>query len=200
MKPAERLPLYLDLNKRLVVIVGGGAAAAEKLRGLLCTGCHLRLVSPEISAETRALIAQWPKEEALYIESAYEPSHLEGAWLVYAATSLGSLNHEIVELCSAKRIWANSVDDPAHSRFYSCSQLRKGPWRFAIATDGQFAGLSKLLRETLEAVLPEEDAQSLEEIARFRQRLMERLPDPAKRREALKGILGALREKYLGQD
>lgn len=200
MNSTGRLPLYLDLNKRLVVIIGGGAAAAEKLRGLLGTGCHLRLVSPEITEETRILISKWPMEEALYIESPYKPSHLEGAWLVYAATNLGPLNHEIVEQCSVRHIWANSVDDPAHSRFYSCSQLRKGPWRFAIATDGQFAGLSKLLRETLETLLPEEDAQSLEEIAQFRQRLMERLPDPAKRREALKEILSALREKYLGQN
>ena len=197
MKAAERLPLYMDLRERLVVIVGGGAAAAEKLRGLSGTGCLLRLVSPAISEETSALLAKWPKGKASYIESTYEPSHLEGAWLAYAATDNAMVNQAVVAECEALRLWANSVDDPAHSRFYSCSQVRKGPWRFAIATDGQFAGLSKLLRETLEALLPEADEAALAEIASFRRLIMQRLPEASQRREALQEILGALRDKYL---
>lgn len=48
-------PLMLNLNKKVVVIVGGGKIAYRKASGLKDTGAFVTVVSPEICKEMKEL-------------------------------------------------------------------------------------------------------------------------------------------------
>lgn len=48
-------PLMLNLNKKVVVIIGGGKIAYRKASGLKDTGAFVTVISPEICAEMKEL-------------------------------------------------------------------------------------------------------------------------------------------------
>src|SRR5206468_5232861 len=76
----DLLPVFLNVAGRRVVLVGGGRVAAAKLPSLVATGARVTVVAPEVREE----IARSPVD---VVHRTFEPSHLDGAWLVVAAAT-----------------------------------------------------------------------------------------------------------------
>jgi uroporphyrin-III C-methyltransferase/precorrin-2 dehydrogenase/sirohydrochlorin ferrochelatase len=85
----------------------------------------------------------------------FEPSDLEGVWFAVAAADPAT-NRSVAEAAGERRIFVNAVDDPANASAYLGGVVRKGGVTFAISTDGRAPALAGLLREGLEAVLPDD--------------------------------------------
>jgi uroporphyrin-III C-methyltransferase/precorrin-2 dehydrogenase/sirohydrochlorin ferrochelatase len=62
----------------------------------------------------------------------------------------------------------NAVDDPQAGSAYTGGVLRRGGVTLAVSTEGQAPALAGLLREALEAVLPEEIETWVREAASLR--------------------------------
>lgn len=143
---AELLPLFLTLTGRRVLLVGGGPVAASKLQALLAAGAEVQVVSPEVRPE----IEQSGIE---ILRRGFEPSDVEGAWLVVAAAP-PEVNRQVAEAAEAHRIFVNAVDDPANATAFLSGVVRRDGVTLAISTRGHAPGLAGLLREAFDAVLP----------------------------------------------
>jgi len=140
-------PAFLKLEGLPVVIVGGGTVAASKLDGLLAAGAHVTVVSPHVLPEIR--------DRVTVIEQAFRPAHLAGArWVVAAATP--DVNRDVAAAAAARGLFVNAVDDPSAATAYLGGVVRRGPVEIAISTGGLAPALAGLLREALEAVLPDD--------------------------------------------
>ena len=140
-------PVFLKLDGLPVVIVGGGTVAASKLDGLLAAGARVTVVAPSVRDEIRA--------RATVIEAAFRPEHLAGArWVVAAATP--EVNREVAVAAAARGLFVNAVDDPASATAYLGGVVRRGPIEIAISTSGLAPALAGLVREAIEAILPED--------------------------------------------
>ena len=140
-------PVFLKLAGLPVVIVGGGTVAAGKLDGLLAAGAQVTVVAPAVRPEIR--------DRATVIEAAFRPTHLEGArWVVAAATP--EVNREVAAAAAARGLFVNAVDDPAAATAYLGGVVRRGDVEIAISTGGVAPALAGLLREALDALLPDE--------------------------------------------
>jgi siroheme synthase-like protein len=148
MSPPTLFPAFLRLAGRNVVLVGGGAVAAAKLPALLETGAVVTVVAPEIREE----IASSPVSLRL---RPFRAGDLEGAWFVVAAAT-PEVNRHVREAAEALRVFVNAVDDPASASAYTGGVLRRGGVTVAVSTEGRAPALAGLLREALDAVLPEE--------------------------------------------
>lgn len=145
---AELLPVFLKLAGRKVVLVGGGRVASAKLPALLAAGADLTVVAPVVSPAIDAAgvaVARRP----------FAPRDLDGAWLVVAAAT-PEVNREVAAAAEARRVFVNAVDDPASASAYTGGVLRRGGVTIAVSTEGRAPALAGLLREGLEAVLPED--------------------------------------------
>jgi uroporphyrin-III C-methyltransferase/precorrin-2 dehydrogenase/sirohydrochlorin ferrochelatase len=161
----DLLPLFLDLKGRDVLLVGGGRVAAAKLRQLLAAGAHVRVVSPLMRAEIEriAFIATPPvaaEERArgggssmAIVRRAFLPSDLDGVWLAVAAAT-PEVNRAVAEAAMQRRVFVNAVDDPDNGTAYMGGVVRREDVTIAISTGGDAPGLTSLLREALDAVLP----------------------------------------------
>ena len=192
MAPAL-LPLFLDLKDQTVLLVGGGGVALDKFRALRPTGCRLRLVALDFSPEFRA-----EAEGQDLRQRAFQAQDLEGVRLVVSATNDPAANAEVAALARQRGIWVNAVDDPASCDALFASTFRRGPWTVALSTGGAFAGLSRSLRLALEDLLPAEDEALFEELVDLRSRLRTRIPEPAARSAALRGLLKQFEQTYFG--
>src|SRR5258706_15890284 len=78
------LPIFVKLRDRLVVVVGGGAVAEGKTEGLFAAEARVRVVAPQGTPAIAQWIAQGKVE---WRAKTFCPPDLDGAYLVFAATS-----------------------------------------------------------------------------------------------------------------
>ncbi|HJU82638.1 MAG TPA: bifunctional precorrin-2 dehydrogenase/sirohydrochlorin ferrochelatase [Holophagaceae bacterium] len=186
------LPLFLDLRRSSVLLVGGGSVAQAKLQALRAAGGAPRIVAARVSPAFRI------EAEGLELhERAFTPSDLDGVRLVVSATNDGATNAAIAEAARRRDIWVNAVDDPGACDAYFASTLRRGPLTLAVSTGGAFPGLGRHLRRALEPLLPEADEALLHQLAGLRNRLRARLPDPERRSAVLRELLTEFERRYL---
>ncbi|MCF7742844.1 siroheme synthase CysG [Aeromonas veronii] len=189
----DYLPIFCRLDNKPVLLVGGGEVAERKARLLLDAGARLTVVAPELDPELAELAANGSIE---WLADEFVPEQLAGKWLVVAATDRREVNALVYQSANQARIFANVVDDPKRSSFIMPSIIDRSPLMVAISSGGKAPVLARLLREKLEALLP----QHLGAVATFagslRERVKARFASMGERRRFWERLLGADR---LGQ-
>ena len=152
--PSPRLlPLFLKLEGRCAVVVGAGAVAERKIASLLHAGATVRVVAPEATDEVKEHAREG---RVTWIARAFEEADLDGAWLVYAATTDRETQRRVARAAESRRVFCVAVDDPANASAYSGAVVERPPFMVAISSSGEAPALTRLLREIIEHVLPGE--------------------------------------------
>ena len=180
-------PVFLNLTGRRVVVVGGGPVAASKLAGLLAEGARLTVVAPEISRDCE-------RAGVTLLRRRFEDSDLDGAWWVVAAAP-PPVNRQVCEAAERRCLYVNAVDDPRHATAYLGGVVRRDGVTIAISTDGRAPALAGLLREAIDASLPDDLARWMAVADEERQRWKRDGVPMAHRRPQLLQTLNRLYEQ-----
>lgn len=173
------LPLFADLKGRAVLVVGGGAVAERKVDMLRKAGARVGIAAEKLNP----VLAEWVElGQVEWLGKQFQASLLEGVWLVISATDNHELNRQVAEAAESRRIWANVVDERDACSFIFPSIINRHPVQIAISSGGAAPVLARLLREKLEALLPQNLGTMAETAARWRERVKARLPSVAQRR------------------
>ncbi|TGK16333.1 precorrin-2 dehydrogenase/sirohydrochlorin ferrochelatase family protein [Leptospira kmetyi] len=191
---SRKYPAFLNLENKNILLIGGGKVALEKLPHLIESGAKITLISLEVCGQVARILEKHPEIKVEY--RSVEFSDLQGRALVFSATNDSDLNRRLSDYAHSWKIWINCADDPSNCDFYSAAVLDRGPIRVAISTEGSFAGLSGIVKTTLEELIPNEHEDELQELMRIRKELKSILPDSEKRRKVLKDLLQTLKEDY----
>jgi uroporphyrin-III C-methyltransferase/precorrin-2 dehydrogenase/sirohydrochlorin ferrochelatase len=141
-------PAFLKLAGRKVLVVGAGPMAASKIAPLREAGAVIHVVAPAICpAFDRAAVTAIACRE-------FQPHDLDDVWLVVAAAT-SAVNREVAAEAERRRLFVNAVDDPGNATVYLGGVVRRGGATIAISTDGAAPALAGLLREALDAALPD---------------------------------------------
>jgi siroheme synthase-like protein len=182
---SDLLPLFVNLGRRRVLLVGGGPVAAAKLRHLLAAGADVTVVAPDIVDDIRSSGVRFDPRP-------FRPEDLDGVWLAVAAAT-SDVNRQVAEAAESRRVFVNAVDDPGNATAFLSGVIRRGGVTLAISTSGEAPGLTALIREALDHVLPRDLSQWVAE-ARTQRREWRRNGVPMNRRRPL--LLGALNRLY----
>jgi len=144
----ELYPVFLHLDRREVLLVGGGTVAAAKLPALVSAGARVTVVAPRIDEGLR-------RPGIRLLDRAFAPADLDGKWLAIAAAT-PKVNRQVALAAGERRIFLNAADDRGSASAFLGGVLRKGGVTAAISTDGRAPALAGLMREALEALLPDE--------------------------------------------
>jgi len=177
-----------------VLVVGGGSVAQAKLRALEPTDCRLRAVALAFSPAFLKALEAFDAERH---ERSFRPEDLDGVHLVISATNDPAANALIAAQARERGLWVNAVDDAASCDALFPSILRRGPFVAAVSTEGAFAGLSRVVREALEDLVPDATIPEFEALVQLRRQLRTSLPDPAVRAERLRSLLRQVRQEAL---
>lgn len=150
--PAALLPLFVKLSGREVLVVGGGPVAAAKVRALLETGAKILVVAPELRPELEAIAASG---KISIQRRCFLASDLRAVWLVVAAAP-PEVNRVVAAEAESQRLYVLAVDDPSAASAYGAGTLRRGGVTVAVSTDGRAPALAGLVREGLDALLPDD--------------------------------------------
>lgn len=164
-------PVFLKLEQMHLLIVGGGNIGHEKLSAVLrnSPATAVTVVATWFSDETKQLAAEY--SNVRLIEKAFEPTDLDTADLVIAATGIRELSEEIIVEAHKRHILANIADTPDLCDFYLGSIVKKGDLKIAISTNGKSPTLAKRIREYLEEALPDTTQQLLDNLQQIRNQM-----------------------------
>ncbi len=179
----ELFPIFLNLAKRPVLVVGAGKVAARKVQALKLAGADVYVIAPAVCGDLRTLATG---NEVTLEERPYRRGDCEGAFLVIAATGDKTVNAAIRAEAESLGIPVNAVDDPANCSFYTPAVVRIGDVRIAVSTQGNAPGLAGMLRERLEETLPQGLGALVSEAAEYRARLKQEEPSEAERSRKFK--------------
>lgn len=146
------LPIFVDLNNRPVLVVGGGHVAVRKIEALLKAKAKVKVVSLALNEELTAL---YKAQQIEWIGKAFEESQVISVYLVIAATDDYALNQRVFEAAEAQQRLVNVVDDQPRCSYIFPSIIDRAPVQIAISSGGAAPVLIRLLREKLEALIPQ---------------------------------------------
>jgi uroporphyrin-III C-methyltransferase/precorrin-2 dehydrogenase/sirohydrochlorin ferrochelatase len=141
-------PIFLKLSGRSVLVVGGGTVATTKVDALRRAGARITVVAPRVSREIAA-------SRAKVVKRRFQAADLDGQWLVISAAT-PAVNRQVARAAEKRQLFVNAVDDPPNATAYLGGVLRRAGVTVAVSTDGQAPAIAGLLREGLDALLPED--------------------------------------------
>lgn len=164
-------PVFLDIRNRPVLVIGGGAIALEKIQNLLKAGARITVIAPTILPSIRRF-----NRRVTLIERSFRRWDLSTRYLlVFAATGESDLNQWVSATCRRKRIWCNTVDDPAYCHYIIPALVRRGPLTIAISTSGVSPLLAKRIKRQLTEWMGPEYTVITRLMQRYRQQVKDRI-------------------------
>ena len=146
-------PVLIHLEGKKVIVVGGGIVAQRKIDTLVEYDADVHVVSRELTPVLGKYLEQGTIK---LLGHEFRDKHLNGAFMVIAATDDPLLNRQVSEKAREKGLLVNAVDQPSHCNFIVPSILRRGDLLIAVSTSGKSPALAKKVREELEERFGEE--------------------------------------------
>ena len=164
-------PISIRLEGMKVVVVGGGVVAQRKIDTLLAYDADVHVISRKLTPK----LSKHLEEKRIKISGhEFEESHLDGAFVVIAATDDPLLNRQVSEKASARGLLINAVDQPADCSFIVPSILRRGDLLVAVSTSGKSPAFAKKVREELEKQFGDEYGSFLVLMGHLREEILEK--------------------------
>lgn len=124
----------LDVTDRLVVLIGGGDVTARRAERLRAEGAAVRIVAPELSARSAALLDRGGTTE--WVPRRFRSADLDGAWLAHTATGDPDVDRYVGDLCRARRIWCVDAGDGERGSARMAAEATQGDLKIGIASAG----------------------------------------------------------------
>ena len=184
------LPIFLRLEGRPVLVVGAGTVALAKIESLQSAGATITVVAPSAAPRIR----EWAHcDRLVWRQRLFEPTDLDGQFVVIAATNSSEVNHAVYEEALRRNVLCNAVDDPPNCDFYFGSVVARGDLQIAISTAGESPALAQRLRKEIDEQLPGDLGPWLAELGDLRNEVREAAPPG----EARNLLLHELAQRHL---
>lgn len=145
-------PMFVDISKKKIVVIGGGKIAARRVKTLLIFAEDITVIAPDICDTlwelSRGGSIQCRKRE-------FWTEDIQEAQIVLAATDRREINAEIVRYCREHGILVNTADDKGACDFYFPSVVKKGNVIIGINSGGDSPEEVKRVRKEIEESMEE---------------------------------------------
>lgn len=167
----QLFPVFLKLNELHTVLIGAGNVGLEKLTAILnnSNSAKVTVIARDVLPEIYSLSESFSGVNVH--EKLFEPTDLDIADIVVAATDDSSLNNEIRQAAKQRKLLINVADKPELCDFYLGSIVKKGDLKLGISTNGKSPTVAKRLKEVLNVSLPDELEITLQQINDLRNTL-----------------------------
>ncbi|MEY3862332.1 MAG: hypothetical protein RIR60_698 [Pseudomonadota bacterium] len=195
----QALPIFMNINQRLCVVIGAGEVAARKVTMLLRAQASVTVYAPEICPTLADLVEAG---RIRYQPARFAEQQLSGACMVIAATNDLQVNTAVSLAAQANNIPVNVVDAPALCTFTMASIVERSPIVIAISSEGNAPVLARYLRSKIETMLPAGYGRIAAIAGEFRDKVKSKYATSQARRIFWEGVLqGPIVERILaGQE
>jgi len=196
------LPVFLDVRRGPVLLVGGGELARAKLRILLAAQAHVRWHATDGDHDLAGLD---PAAAERITFDTRDPTQIDlGGVIAVLCAGAGDVGLAVAARARALGVPVNVMDDLAHSSFIFPAIVDRGDVVVAIGTGGASPVVARRLRERIEALLPSRIGDLAAFIGNWRSSINARIPQASLRRRfwerVVDGPIGAAVLAGRGED
>lgn len=141
------LPVTLNITGKDILVIGGGNVAYQKIKLLLPFTNRITVIAKEICDEIKQL------EISNIYQKAFEPTDLNGFYIVYAATNFFELNKKVYLAAHARNILVNVVDNVPYCDFVSPAIYKNNHMTVAVGSNAEDVKASIALRNEIQQFL-----------------------------------------------
>lgn len=100
----KKFPLYVDIQKKHILVVGAGKIAQRRVASLVEFCDHIQVISPNI---TPVLLEYVHKGQVTWVQKEFDETDIRNADFVLATTNDQNVNEEIYQICKNNQIPVN---------------------------------------------------------------------------------------------
>jgi precorrin-2 dehydrogenase/sirohydrochlorin ferrochelatase len=165
----DLFPIFLKLTGRRCLVIGAGNLAESKIESLRAANGSVTVIAPEASPRITDLAASG---EVTWHQREYAHGDAHNYFLIVTATNVPAVNRAVYQEAVANNIICNAVDDPPFCDFYFPSVVRRGDLQIAISTAGASPALAQRLRKEINAQLPLDTGDWLNDLGNLRREVV----------------------------
>ena len=182
MNSTKLFPMFMKHGGRPCLVVGAGTVAESKIGSLIEADARVLVVAPDATPGVRS----WAQAKRVeWRQRIFQPSDLDGMFIVVAATSSKELHKKIFQEATQRGVLCNIVDVPELCHFYYPAVVQRGALQIAVSTSGQSPALAQRLRIELEEQFGPEYEAWLAYLGEAREKLQSQNLDPEERKRLL---------------
>jgi len=178
-------PVFLDLEARLVVVIGGGAVAERKVRQLRSYGADVTVITSDPS---QALLAAEAAGDLVVERRDYVRGDLHGAAMAVCVTPDEEIRRAVHSEAETEGCLLNVLDAPELCSFIVPAVVNRGPLQIAVSTGGLAPGLTKQVRRDIAAQYGPEWGEYALLMGDVRAIACELIADPEERATVLEAV------------
>lgn len=185
-------PMFMELEKKVCVIIGGGKVALRKANVLVDYGAKVIIIAPNFQEQLKQMEQKGMIILKEKIISSMKEIDKKGLWdgeeeiaLCVCATDRKEVNEKIALWCQKERIPVNVVDNKSLCTFLFPAVVKKKEVSIGITTSGTSPSASSYLREQIEGIIDDEFLTFVEEMGEYRQWLKQHVEREEERRRML---------------
>ena len=168
MDPLARLPVFLALEGKRVVLAGGSQAAAWKAELLSAAGARVDVYAHEPCDEMLLVAGDPPRGEIVVHWRQWTADDLKRTAVAIGAFEDNDGASAFANAARAAGVPVNVIDKPAFCDFAFGAIVNRSPLVIGISTDGAAPVFAQAIRAKLEALLPKGFASWASAAARWR--------------------------------
>lgn len=143
-------PMFVNIEGKLVTVIGGGKIATRRVNTLLKFGCIIKVISPTFTQELK----DYGKQGLLnLIEREYNESDCMDAFIVFAITNNRQVNNQIYQDAKSKGILVNVCDRKEECDFYFPGVIIKDEVVVGVTCNGNNHSLAKEVKNKIADIL-----------------------------------------------
>ena len=176
----KRFPLFVNLDKLPVLVVGGGDIAERKINLIIKANANVEVLARNFSRNVEQIIS---KKKLKKIKKSLDISSLSSNYsLIIAATDNKQINKKLFNFAKKNNILINVVDQPELCTCTFGSIVERGDLVIAISTGGSAPVFARNLREKFETLLPQSTKQLIDFSSSIREKVIRSFSQFNKRR------------------
>jgi len=176
----KRFPLFVNLDKLPVLVVGGGEIAERKINLIIKANANVEVLSRKFTPNVENLII---KNNLKKVKKNLDVNSLNNNYsLIIAATDNKQVNKKLFNFAIKNNILINVVDQPELCTCTFGSIVERGDLVIAISTGGSAPVFARNLREKFETLLPQSTKQLIDFSSSIREKVMHSFSQFNKRR------------------
>ena len=144
------LPVGLDVRGKRCIVIGGGSVGTRKVHTLSRAGAIVSVISPTVTEE---LAAEIEAGCACWVRDCFQKGHIDGAFLVVAATDDEDLNAAVIQTAAERGALVCDASSAERSQVIFGALHTNEDAIIAVFTDGRDPSHARQTRDRIACLL-----------------------------------------------